>query len=294
MARVLVTGGTGFLGAHVVADLRTAGHQAIPAGRRLAEAVHSVDLRDEASVAQLVDDVRPDTIIHCAAYGVAQGDNDFDTSVKVNVGGSLSLLEAAISCGVERFVQVGSCFEYGSKGHDIAEDEALMPTAAYGATKAAATLLTRQRAASSDTRLVVARPFGLWGPGEPHGRLVPQIIAACRANRPLDLTPCDVVRDYSYVADMARSLVKLAFADYRPGEIVNLGSGVAVVLRDFVLEVSTLLGGAHLMRFGAIGHRPTEMKRLVANVSRQRALVGDPPSTPIDVGLRAMQQELLS
>jgi nucleoside-diphosphate-sugar epimerase len=293
-ARVLVTGSNGFLGRHVVRQLRVAGHEVVPAERTHAPHTIYLDVCDLNSIEKAFAAERPSHVIHCAAYGVNYAHQDFDTAVAVNLHGSLALLSAAIRHGAVRFVQVGSCSEYGSKDHDIGEDEALMPTAAYGATKAAATLLTRQLAASSATALIIARPFGMWGPGEPSYRLVPQILHACRSQQPLDLTPCDVIRDYSYVADIAASLAKLAFATHSPGEIVNVASGRAVILKQLVLDIARRLGGAHLMHFGAIPHRKTEMHRLVADITRLKELIGPPQETPIEQGLREMECELVS
>jgi nucleoside-diphosphate-sugar epimerase len=292
-ARVLVTGSNGFLGRHVVRQLHKRGHVVVSAERTRARHTTYVDVCDTDSIESAFAAERPSHVIHCAAYGVNYAHQDFDTAVAVNLQGSLALLSAAIRHGAARFVQVGSCSEYGSKDHDISEDEALMPTAMYGATKAAATLLTRQLAASSAISLVIARPFSMWGPGEPSYRLVPEILHACRSQEPLDLTPCDVVRDYSYVADIAASLVKLAFAAHRQ-EIVNVGSGRAVVLKNLVLDIATRLGGAHLMRFGAREHRKTEMHRLVPDITRLTELIGSPEQTPIEQGLHEMESGLVS
>lgn len=293
-ARVLVTGSNGFLGRHVVRQLQELGHDVISAERTHARHTTYLDVCDTDSIERAFATERPSHVIHCAAYGVNYAHQDFETAVAVNLHGSLALLSAAIRHGAARFVQLGSCSEYGSKDHDISEDEALMPSAVYGATKAAATLLTRQLAAGSATSLVIARPFGMWGPGEPSNRLVPQILHACRTQKPLELTPCDVIRDYSYVADIAASLVKLSFAAHPQGEIVNVGSGRAVVLNQLVLEIATHRGGAHLMRFGAIPHRKTEMQRLVADITRLTELIGPPQETSIDQGIHEMEAELVS
>src|SRR5262249_31778247 len=161
------------------------------------------------SVDAAFEQLTPGLVVHCAAYGVNYAEQDLDRAIAVNVHGSLNVLAAAARCGARRFVHVGSCFEYGSHAGLIREDAALNPTAIYGATKAAATLLMRERAAALGVPLIVARPFGTWGPGEAAHRIVPQVLAACLARSTLDLTACDVLRDYTYVEDMAACIGSL-------------------------------------------------------------------------------------
>ncbi len=101
----------------------------------------------------------------------------------------------------------------------------------------------RERAKALGVHLIVARPFGIWGPHEPSHRLVPQIVNACLEGVALKLTPCDIIRDYTYVEDMADYNCRLTYATgVESGAVVNLGSGKAIVLRDFVLDVARELG----------------------------------------------------
>jgi nucleoside-diphosphate-sugar epimerase len=207
----------------------------------------------------------------------------------VNVHGSLSVLSAAARYGVRRFVHVGSCFEYGSKAGQIAEDTVPTPTAIYGASKAAATVLLKERAHALGICLLVVRPFGIWGPGEAANRLIPQVVSACLNRSPLELTSCEVIRDLTYVEDMAANILQLALLEALPaGTVVNVGSGQGTVLRDFVLSVAELLGGVDLMQFGALRYRPTEMPSLVADITRLHQLLGDLPITPLVDGVRRM------
>jgi dTDP-6-deoxy-L-talose 4-dehydrogenase (NAD+) len=190
---------------------------------------------------------------------------------------------------VKRFVHIGSCFEYGHHDGLISEEASLNPTAIYGATKAAASLLLRERARALGIHLILARPFGMWGPREPAFRLIPQVLAACIARRPLKLTSCEVVRDYTYVEDIADRIVALLrLPDIETGTIVNVGSGQGVVLRDFVLSVARILDGEALMHFGELPHRPTEMASLVADTHRLRNLLGNRHQTSLADGVRRM------
>lgn len=287
---ILVTGARGFLGSHIVSRARTAQLRVIATHRgQASRGAVSLDVCDPANVDAVFRAVQPTVVIHCAAYGVNYAEQDFESALAVNVQASLTLLTAAARHGAQRFVQLGSCAEYGSKLEPIREDATLAPTASYGASKAAATLLLRELARTLRICLVVARPFGIWGPSEAAYRLAPQVIDACLSHSPLQLTPCEVMRDYTYAEDVADTILSLAsMPELPPYTTVNVASGRGVLLRDFVLSIARLLDGEQLMQFGALPYRPTEMPSLVADVTHLRALVGERPATSISEGVRRM------
>ncbi len=300
-ARVLLTGATGFVGANlarVLADRE--GVSVVAALRRgsnawrikdLAGRVETVvlDVTDERSVNECMTAAHPTHVVHCAAYGVNAAQQEVAAALDVNLHGPLRLLHAAAKVSVKRFVHLGSCFEYGDKPGRIKEDAVPEPTAIYGSTKAAAAILLRERAAALGIETVILRPFGLWGPLEPAHRLVPQIIAACHARQPLDLTACEQVRDYTFVMDMAGWIARIALTEGTlPFDVINLGSGGEVVLKDFVLRIARALGGENLMRFGVLPYRPREMRSLVADTKRAEVVLGRLELTPIEEGLQQM------
>lgn len=288
--RILVTGAKGFLGSNIVSRARVDGRDVVAAYRRAgASGTTSLDVCDPASVDAAFRAVLPSVVIHCAAYGVNYADQDFDSALGVNVHGALCVLAAAARYRVQRFVHIGSCSEYGSKLGPISEEALLAPTSLYGATKAVATLLLVERARALGVPVVIARCFGMWGPGEAAYRLVPQVIAACISRSALKLTPCEVTRDYTYVEDMAANILALALTREVPAAtILNMGTGHSILLRDFVLSIARLLDGEGLMQFGALSYRATEMPSLVANVTRMRELLGSGPVTPLVEGVRRM------
>jgi nucleoside-diphosphate-sugar epimerase len=254
-----------------------------------------MDVCNAASVAAAFQAASPSVVIHCAAYGVNYAEQDFDRALAVNVHGSLNVLAAAARSGVRRFIHVGSAVEYGSYSGRISEEAALKPTAIYGATKAAATLLLQERARALGLPLVVVRPFAMWGPGEAMAFLIPQVVNACITRTPLKLTGCEVIRDYSYVEDVAADIVALALRrDDTPHTLLNLGSGEAVVLRDLVVAIARILDGVDLMQFGALPYRSTEMRFLAADTTRVREILGRRATTSMEEGVRRTVARLRS
>lgn len=288
--RILVTGARGFVGSHILAQARADGHMGIAAYRGAVppEGAH-LDVCERGTVDAAFRETAPSIVIHCAAYGVNYAEQDADRAISVNILGAQCVLDEAARHKVSRFIHIGSCFEYGSHDQPISEDASLNPTAIYGSTKAAATILLQERARALGIPLIVVRPFGVWGPGEPTHRLLPQVISACIERTPLRLTACEVVRDYLYVEDLAAAVLFLATLDgVESGTVVNAGTGEPQILRDFVLSVARILNGEEFLQFGSLPYRPTEMPRLVADVRRLQQLIGRRPGTPLREGVRRM------
>lgn len=301
MRKLLVTGATGFLGSHVARVAAKRGFEVIACARagsdkwRLKDLASDItwlelDLINDSSIEAALGKTRPDIIIHCAAYGVDYRQQDSRLAVQTNIVGTHYLLETAAKYAVNRFVHIGSCFEYGDKSEPIKESESLNPTGIYGSTKAAASILALERARSLGLPLVIVRPFGMYGPLEGSHRLVPQVLNACRQRVPLKLTGGAQVRDYTFVIDAAEAIVYLAVSDNFPaGEVFNLASGVPVVLKDFVLECARQFDGEELMLFGELPYRPGEMWYLVGDVEKWLAYFRFPVAkTSLKEGIRIM------
>jgi nucleoside-diphosphate-sugar epimerase len=286
--RILVTGARGFLGSHIVAKAREYGADVV-GGYREAKGAGTVvlDICDHQVVESAFRATEPTCVVHCAAYGLNYCDQDPARALSVNVSGSLTLIDAAARHKVGRFVHVGTAFEYGKAIGPISEDSPLNPTAVYGATKAAATILVRERAQALHLPLTIVRPFSIWGPADAPYHLIPQVISACIRRAPLALTACETVRDYMYVEDVAGSILALTSAQNVPaGAIFNIGTGKGMILRDFVLSVARFLGGEELMRFGELPYRSTEMPSLVADIRRMVSILGIRPETPMSEAVR--------
>jgi nucleoside-diphosphate-sugar epimerase len=206
-------------------------------------------------------------VIHCAAYGVDYRQQDYQVAIQTNVAGTALLVEAAARVWVERFIHVGTCYEYGDYPYPVSEDTCLRPRSAYGATKAAGTLVALERAAALGLPLVVVRPFTMYGPFEGEHKLVPQIVTACRKREPLNLTAGEQVRDFVFVEDIVEDCLRLAeVADFPAGEILNLGTGQAMTIHSFGKAIAEVMGqDVALLRWGLRPYRQDEIMHIVAD-----------------------------
>lgn len=275
--RVLVTGASGFVGANVVQALLGDGHLAITASRgergpRLsAYADHprfrhlTLDLEADLDLDPLLSEVRPDAVVHCAAYGANPSQRDAQRMVRVNILGTLRLHDAATRCDVARFVHIGTGFEYGPQAQAVNESVPLRPLGMYAATKAAATMVLSQSAATGGPRPVFLRLFNTFGTGDSPSRLPQQIVDGSAAHRQIALTAGGQRRDFLWVGDAARAISTVATLDerhYPAGEVFNLASGSPTSVRAFAERLARALGAEHLLAFGAIEERadaPTDL-----------------------------------
>jgi len=295
-ARILVTGACGFVGRHVV-----------ELGRRIGATLHAFDastgdldgpvcwqgdITDQGRVREVVQQVQPRGIIHLAAAGVAYGSGNLPELLRVNCGGLAVLLEAAAEVEPRpAVVCAGSGFEYAPKDGPLSEDDPVEPNSAYGVSKAAATMVARFYA----TRLpiTILRLFSIYGPGEREPRLVPYVIQRAKQGLPIELTPGEQLRDYTYVGDVAEAFFRvLAQAEKHSGiRLYNVSSGVVVTLRQLVealVERLRLRGLDPEPRFGARPYRADEIMHYAADAGRWIAAFGWSPRTSLRVGLERM------
>lgn len=294
--RVLVTGACGFLGRHVVALGQRLGVEMHLLGRRAPDgdaaqghAFHSADIEDAARLREVIAAVAPTGIIHLAAAGVAYGQSDAATLCLVNAIGLANLLESASQlASPPAVVCAGSGFEYAPLDRARHESDPLLPNSAYGASKAAATAI----ASCYATRMpvTVLRPFSIYGPGEPTGRLAAYVIARARAGLPVDLTPGGQLRDYAEAGDIAESFWRALARPPGVGSsrVLNVASGKIITLRAFVEELAEALRATGLkpdLQFSARRYRSDEMMDYTADISLLRSTLDWAPSTPLAAGL---------
>lgn len=236
--RWLVTGAGGFTGRRLVPGLLAAGfavdaivrprggvrgEAATPPG---AATVHAVDVNDRAALAQTVAACAPDVVVHLAVARADATPAKRELCAQTNVMATVTLLEAAAAARVRRFVHVGGALEYGAVDGPMDEDTPVAPHGHYGATKAAASLLVRERGRSGDLETVVLRPFLVYGPGQRSTAFIPSVLAAARAGTAVTLTEGAPARDWVHVDDLAAACVAAgSIRTVEPGLVVNVGTG---------------------------------------------------------------------
>jgi nucleoside-diphosphate-sugar epimerase len=293
--RVVVTGGHGFLGKHVVAALVARGATAVPLGRA------EVDLTAPAAVRACLAALSPFAVVHAAASGGGIGwmKEHPATALRENVLMNTAVLDASAACGVRRLALVSSACAYARDAAQPMREEVVFegepePTnGPYGWSKRLAMVHARALAQESGLDSVVAVPTNLYGPGErvdpvrSHvvGALVRRFVEA--AARGSTVETCwgsgQATRDLLHAADAAEGLVRLLEVGGGP-EPVNLGSGVERTIAEIAETIAGAAGFRGEVRWDR--SRPDGMPRKVLDISRMTARTAWRPSRSFEEGAR--------
>lgn len=282
--RVLVTGAGGLIGRHLAAPLTAAGFEVVVLSRRDAgPGGISGDLL--ADPERVVARAGADHLIHLAWH---DGPGRWTAPENLDwVGASLRLIRAFAEGGGRRAVLVGSCAEYDWTGAGrLSEASALRPATLYGAAKVATGIAALAGAGALGLSLAWARPFFVYGPGEPEGRLFGDLLRGLAAGRAVECTDGVQRRDFLHAGDVAAALAALLASPVSGA--VNIGSGRAVAVRDLIATLAAAIGREGLVRFGARPRPAGDPDLIEADVVRLTDEVGFRPRHDLASGVRAV------
>ncbi len=296
--RVLVTGGAGFVGSHVVDRLLGDGHGVtvvdnLSTGRRELVSrradLHVCDIRSPRLEAAFAAG-RPDAVVHVAAQAAVSrsvADPQFDASV--NVLGTVNVLEAARRARVGRvvYISTGGAAYGDTDVLPTPEDHPARATSPYGVSKVAAERYVECWAGLTGASALSLRLANVYGPRQnPLGEAG---VIAIFIHRLLSGQPCVVngdgeqTRDYVYVEDVADA-VSRALARPDAAGVVNVGTGVETSVNDLYRRLSLAAGVSRPAVHGPA--RPGEQRRSVLDPGRAKVLLGWVPVTPLDEGIQ--------
>ena len=302
--RILVTGGAGFIGSHLVEKLIALGHRVSilddfndfydPTIKRENIAavadriqIHHFDLRDGNAVRTLFHREKFDVIVHLAARaGVRPSIHHPQLYYDTNVMGTLHLLEAARTTGVERFIFASSSSVYGvSKEVPFSEEMRITQTISpYAASKVAGEFLCSTYSHLYRMRVVALRFFTVYGPRQRPDLAIYKFTKKIRAGEAIDQFGDGTTRrDYTYIDDIMQGVV--ASLDYGGPlfDIFNLGENDTVQLRDLIAAIENALGKKAIIN--KLPEQPGDVPLTCADISKARKLLGYNPTTPLRVGL---------
>lgn len=296
MKRVLVTGGSGFIGRHALAPLAAAGHEVHavargPGAEQPGVTWHPVELLAPGAAERLVVDIAPTDLLHLAWY--AEHGKFWTSPENVRwVEATLALLRAFAAAGGRRAVLAGTCAEYDWTVGDgtFAEDAPLAPATLYGAAKRGLHEVAAPFAERAGFALAWCRVFFVYGADEAPGRLFASVAGALLAGEPARTTDGAQVRDFLHVDDVGAAFAALVDADATGA--VNIASGEGVAVREAITEIGRAAGRPELVDLGALPQRAGEPWRLVADARRLREEVGFVPRIELSDGIDRMVREL--
>jgi len=286
--RVLVTGADGFIGSHLVEALVRNGVNVrafvfynsfnswgwldtLAPDLRNSLDVFAGDVRDQGGVRAAMQDC--DVVLHLAALiSIPFSYHSPEAFVDTNVKGTLNILEAARVRGASRVVVTSTSEVYGTaRSVPISEEHPLQAQSPYAATKIGADQVALSYQRAFGTPVVVLRPFNTFGPRQSARAVIPTILTQLLAGeRRIKLGATHPTRDFSFVADTVRGFARAAVAENAVGEVINLGSGFEISIRDTAAAIADGLGMKAEIETDTVRVRPaaSEVERLFADVAK--------------------------
>jgi UDP-glucose 4-epimerase len=304
-SKVVVTGGAGFIGSHLVDRLLTDGAQRVvvldnlqrgrlqhlerhAAERRLDFVLG--DVRDSATVADVVRGA--EVVFHLAAQPTVMGAlDDLDYSFTTNVVGTFNVLRAASEWKVGRVVFASSREVYGDPVElPVSESQPLLASNAYGASKVTGEAYCRAFRRSSGLDCVILRLANVYGPRDV-GRVIPIWLERAADGRDLEIFGGKQLIDFVWVGQVVESLVRAAVAP-GPLPVINIGSGTGSRIVDVARRILRLYGGQSHIKLQPA--RAVEVTRFVADITRMRQILAVHPSDDPLAFLDGMVDPVLS
>lgn len=295
--RALVTGGGGFVGPHLIKQLLDESYQVLATGLKQPSSAFlgcetaAADICDAQACQELIQSFRPEVIFHLAAVSyVPEAEDDFDRTMRINVGGTRNLLTACRNALVKPiFVLASSSEVYGLiERVPIDEHHLVNPRNNYSLTKYFAELLLRQMDQLGFVRGIVVRPFNHIGPGQ-DDRFVASSFSKQLAEISLELRTPEIwvgdlsaLRDFSDVRDIVRGYV---MASRSEGNLYNLCSGNTVTIREVLDRLIKIAGLDVSIRVDPKRLRPAQNAEIRGSFQLAQEQLGWEPTYSLEESL---------
>jgi UDP-glucose 4-epimerase len=296
--RILVTGGAGFIGSHVVDAYVAAGHQVAvldnfstgnEANLNEAAETHRLDLRDQAGVEKLIASFKPDIVNHHAAQSeVPRSVADPGYDAQINIVGGLNVLKASIDHSVKKviFISTGGALYGEPDVVPAGEDHPVRPLSPYGTSKYSFEQYLGMFKRTFGLEFTVLRYANIYGPRQDffaeEGRVVAIFASRMLAGKPVTIDgDGEQSRDMLHVGDAATA--NLAALEHGAGEIFHISSGIAVTINDLFRKLGLLTGYTAAPNHGP--SRKGDVYRIALDNTRAGRGLGWEPRVDLEEGL---------
>lgn len=297
--KVLLVGGTGFIGRHILLRLLAYGADVTVLALFL-PGEYDGDILNECKILKgdvtqhanrkVISETNWNIVINVGGFinqrYDAKSENEIFTGHLLHVRELVSLLPTTI----ERFVHAGSAVEYGANLIPHREEFRENPLNPYAAAKVATTHYLQMLYRSKSFPSVILRPFFVFGPGQDKGKFLPWTIEQAMFNSEIKITKGEQTRDPIHVKDVAEAFIRASIEKKALGEVINVASGFPVAILDIINKISNIVGKKCHFLVGALPYRQGEIMKSQADVTKLKNILGIVPTSSIDDGIKEIME----
>ncbi|MFZ5553397.1 MAG: NAD-dependent epimerase/dehydratase family protein [Bacteroidota bacterium] len=301
MKKIIITGGAGFIGSAIHAELKKQGHELfvidnLTFGNRQfidTDDAHFIkeDIRDREKMKKLFLQIRPQWVIHLAAVHYIPYCNQHPVeAADININGTISVCNATTFCGTaEKFFFASTAAVYPVYDNAVKEDLEPGPVDIYGTTKLTGEYITKVFHNESGIASVVCRFFNAFGPNETNAHVIPEVQRQVNEGlREIKLGNLEPKRDFIHTYDMARAVSMLLSSEIKGCEVFNLGRGIEYSITEIVDAFSKEVGEKIKIIQDPERMRKTDRMHLLADVSKLTAFTGWKPQWSLEDGVKTL------
>jgi len=301
---IVVTGGAGFIGSEVVKQLikknsfvtvldnfSSGKKHYLPKGNKKLRIIKG-DITNERAVINVTKD--QEIVLHLAALPFIPDSFYYPVDFfKINTIGSMHVFWSAVkSKTVETVVNISTSEIYGSAQYTpMDENHPTSPYSTYAVSKLAADRAAFTLHKENGFPVVIIRPFNSYGPNYTQPYIIPEIMnQLLNGNKELMLGNIDASRDFTFVSDTADGIIRSLSAKKVVGEIINLGSGNEISIRELAFKIGKIAKIKIKIKYDEGRERPYDVNRLICNNKKAKKLLGWKTKTTMDQGLKKIFQ----
>jgi len=289
--KILITGGSGFIGKHLTEYLQQFDFDiySLSIDKDINDKNNIFcDLKDKNKIDAIFTENKFDYIIHLAAFKDRSSQiTDFYSSIENNLIGSVNLFSSAIqNLKLKKIVILGTAEEYGNNDIPFNEKQRESPVSSYSFSKVCVSHLCDVFYKLYNFPFVILRPSIAYGPGQQTDMFLPSLINSLSKNLEFEMTAGEQTRDFVYVKDLVEAIYSSLINDSAIGRIINVGDGKPLTIKEISLKVGEIMDRKNLIKFGRKDYRNNEIMNYSLDISLAKKLLNWEPKVNLEEGLK--------
>jgi nucleoside-diphosphate-sugar epimerase len=288
--KILITGGTGFIGYHLAKKCVSLNWSVdsistkSPLNEKKLKKVKylKIDISKKKDLKKKLSEDY-DYVVNLAGY---VDHSKKKKTLYSHYNGCKNISQIFLKKKIKKFIQIGSCIEYGKNLSPQKEDSSNTKTfSIYGKAKLMSTNYLLSMYKKHSFPVSILRLYLVYGPYQAKNRIIPIVIDNALKSKEFDCSSGTQFRDFVYVDDVVKGIIKLLKNKKTDGQIINLGSGKPIMIKNVILKICKIIGSGK-PQFGKIKFRKDEIKKLYPNITKAKKILNWVPKVKIDLGLK--------